>query len=158
MAKAGYAAVPGTTANSAAVALAAATAKTVLAIVGNAAFGIDVTGFELGFDGVTAGAVPVLIEICSSTQATAGTTTAGQAAQMYGRTIASGVTVNYNYTAEPTVLTVVKSFLLTPIGGSIIRDFPFGQTIDFAPSNAVCLRLTAPAAVNVRPELHFERL
>ena len=152
MAKAGYTASTG-----AAVALSAATAKTVLNVITPAQFGLDLVSFELAFDGVTATAVPVLVELCSSTQGAAGTSTAGTVNQVYGRSITAGFTTAYNYTAEPTTLTAIDSFLLTPVGGCIIRDFPLGQTYDIGVSAGLAMRLTAPAAVNCRATAKFER-
>ena len=152
MAKAGYTAATG-----AAVALAAATAKTVLSVVATSTFGVDLQKVRLSFDGVTASAVPVLVELCYSTFATAGTTTAGTVTQVYGRTVTAGFTTGYNYTAEPTVLTVIESFLVTPAGGTVLYDWPLGTTPDTAVNNGFCLRLTAPAIVNVRATLQFER-
>ena len=58
MAKAGY-----KVSTSAAVALSAATAKTCLMVISPAQFGIDLVGFTISFDGVTASAVPALWEI-----------------------------------------------------------------------------------------------
>ena len=152
MAKAGYTAATG-----AAVALAAATAKTVLSVVATSTFGVDLQKVRLSFDGVTASAVPVLVELCYSTFATAGTTTVGTVTQVYGRTVTAGFTTGYNYTAEPTVLTVIESFLVTPAGGTVLYDWPLGTTPDTAVNNGFCLRLTAPAIVNVRATLQFER-
>ena len=48
----------------AAVALSAATVKTILGIKSGATFGIQVVQFKVAFDGVTASAVPVLCELC----------------------------------------------------------------------------------------------
>jgi hypothetical protein len=152
MAKAGYSAATG-----AAVALVAATAKTVLAVTAPAQFGVDLKKLRVGFDGVTASAVPVLVELCYSTFATAGTSTAGTVNQTYGRTIVAGFTTAYNYTAEPTVLTPFDRWTLTPNGGLVIYDYPLGDTPDTAVSNGFALRLTAPAAVNVNATLWFER-
>lgn len=152
MAKAGY-----STASGAAVALVAATAKTVLNVIAPAQFGIDLKKFRVAFDGVTASAVPVLIELMLSTQATAGTSTAGTVNQVYGRTITAGFTSAYNYTAEPTVLSLIDSFLLDPNKGLVLYDFPLGDTPDSAVSNGIALRCTAPAAVNVRATMWFER-
>jgi len=152
MAKAGYSAATG-----AAVALAAATAKTILSVTAPAQFGVDLQKVRLAFDGVTASAVPVLVEICYSTFATAGTTTAGTVNQVYGRTVTAGFTTAYNYTAEPTALTVIESFLVTPAGGTVLYDWPLGTTPDTAVSNGFCLRLTAPAVVNARATFLFER-
>jgi hypothetical protein len=84
----------------AAVGLSAATAKTVLCVLCPAQFGIDLVGYEIGFDGVTASAVPVLVEICSSTAATNSTpgtaNTTGTVNQVSGRAITAGFTGFYN--------------------------------------------------------------
>ena len=58
MSKAGYSAT-----TTAAVALVAATAKSVLSVIAPAQFGVDLTKFRLGFDGVTASAVPVALTV-----------------------------------------------------------------------------------------------
>lgn len=153
MAKAGY-----MTATGAAVALTAATAKTVLNVIAPAQFGIDLKKFRVAFDGVTASAVPVLVEVCISTQATAGTSTAGTVTQIYGRSITAGFTAAYNYTAEPTALTVIETLpLLDPNKGLVMYDWPLGDSPDTAVSNGFCIRCTAPAAVNVRASMQFER-
>jgi hypothetical protein len=150
MAKAGYSAATG-----AAVSLSAATAKTVLSVIAPAQFGVDLIGYEVGFEGVTAADEPVLIELVSFT--TDGTGTSGTVVQNYGRSITAGFTTKYNYSAEPTTATVLKSFPLTPNGGLIIYDFPLGQSPDTAVSNLIGLRCTAPDAVSVRATLKFER-
>lgn len=152
MAKAGY-----STATGAAVALVAATAKTVLNVIAPAQFGVDLKKFRVAFDGVTASAVPVLVELMASTQATAGTSTAGTVNQIYGRAITAGFTSAYNYTAEPTVLSLIDSFLLDPNKGVVLYDFPLGDTPDNDVSRGICIRCTAPAAVNVRASMVFER-
>lgn len=150
--KAGYSA-----STEGAVALAAATAKSVLAVTAPAQFGCDLKKFRVGFDGVSASAVPVLIELCRSTFATAGTSTAATVDQVYGRAVTAGFTAAKNYTAEPTVLTPIEEFLLTPAGGLVFYDFPLGDTPDCDVSNGFVLRCNAPAAVNVRASMWFER-
>lgn len=152
MAKAGYSAAVG-----AAVALSAATAKTVLAVLAPAQFGVDLKKLRIGFDGVTASAVPVLVELCHLSGATAGTSTAGTVRQVYGRSITAGFTTAYNYTAEPTALTIIDRWTLTPNGGLVVYDFPLGDTPDSEVSAGFALRCNAPAAVNVNAALWFER-
>lgn len=155
MAKAGYSIVTG-----GAVALSAATAKSVLGVKAPSGNGIDLKKFKVGFDGVTASAVPVLVELCYATFATnsPGTnSTSVTPAQTYGRTITVGATAAKTWTTEPTALTVVQEWLLTPNGGLVMYDFPLGDTPDSAVSEGFVIRCNAPAAVNVRASLEFER-
>lgn len=153
MTKAGY-----TLQTAAAVALVAATAKSVLSVIAPAQFGVDLQKVRVSFDGVTASAVPVFCEICTSTQAGAGTSgTAVTVQQIYGRAITAGFTGGSNFSAEPTTLTAIDSFLLDPNKGLVIYDWGAGTTPDTAVSNAMVLRCTAPAAVNIRASMWFER-
>lgn len=152
MPKAGYTASTGGQ-----VALVAATAKSILAVIAPAQFGIDLRSVEIGFDGVTASNAPVLVEICSSTQAAAGTSTGGTVNQVYGRAITAGFTSQKNYSAEPTVLTTIDEFSLSPNAGLIIRDWPLGEGFDQDVSKAFIIRCTAPAGVNARATMKFER-
>lgn len=156
MAKARYSVSTG-----AAVALSAATAKTILCVLCPAQFGIDLMGYELAFDGVTASAVPVLVEICYSTAATNSTpgtnNTTATVNQISGRSIATGFTGFYNSTSEPTVLTPIDRFTMTPNGGTVLRDYQGPNTPDSAVSNGFVIRCTAPAVVNVNGTLFFER-
>jgi hypothetical protein len=154
MAKAGY-----SVATAAAVALAAATAKTVLSVIAPAQFGVDLKKVRVAFDGVTASAVPVLVEIMRSTQAGAGTSgTAVTVQQVYGPTITAGFTAGSNFSAEPTALTLIDTVpLLDPNKGIYSYDYPLGDTPDCAVSQAIVIRCTAPAIVNCRAIMHFER-
>jgi hypothetical protein len=150
MSKAGYTAEVG-----APVALSAGVAKTVLTVIAPAQFGVDLTKFRIGYDGVTASAVPVLVELVYFT--TDGTGTAGTVNQVYGRPIVAGFTTKYNYSADPTGATSLDRWTLTPNGGLVIYDFPLGTTPDTAVSNLLGLRCNAPAAVNVNATMWFER-
>lgn len=146
--------------STAAVALAAATAKSVIGVKSAADFGLDLIGFEVAFDGVTASATPVVIEVCYSTFASNGpgtNSTSRTPAQMYGRTIAHGVTAASNWTTEPTALTVLERHLLTPNGGYEPRYFSLGQTPDSAVGEGFVIRITAPAIVNAEATLFWER-
>lgn len=148
----------------AAVALAAAAAKTVLNLIAPATFGLELIEYSVGFDGVTGAAAPVLVEICQSTQVGAGTPAASPPTpvQYAGRPIAHGITTGHAYTAEPTVLTVVDQILVDPYKGLFVFPFPAGDETESDTSGgtikALCLRCTAPAIVNVRAEMRFRRL
>ena len=143
-----------------AVALAAGVAKSILGVRSHANFGLSLTHAEVGFDGVTASAVPVLVELCYATFATnpPGTaSTSVTAAQEYGRVLAVGATAAKTWTTEPTALTVLVERLLTPNGGLVIYDWPLGREPDCALAEGWVLRCTAPAIVNVRATLKFRR-
>lgn len=143
-----------------AVALAAATAKSVWGVSGTSGFGVDLQKLRIGFDGVTASAVPVLVELCYATFATnaPGTnSTSATVTQTLGRTITPGFTAAKNWTTEPTVLTVLDDWLLTPAGGLVLYDWPLGTSPDSAVSQGFVVRCTAPAIVNVRVSGHFGR-
>lgn len=155
MAKAGY-----TTSTEGAVALSAATAKSILGVAAPAQFGVDLKKFRLAFDGTTASAVPVLVELCRATfasNAPATNSTSTTVDQVYGRAITAGFTAAKSWSAEPTVLTPIDEWLLTPNGGAVFYDFPLGDTPDCDVSNGFVIRCNAPAAVNVRGTLWFER-
>ncbi|WP_433234014.1 hypothetical protein [Actinomadura nitritigenes] len=155
MAKAGYSAVTG-----GAIALTGGTAKTVLGLKGHANFGLDLKKVRIGFDGVTATNVPVLVELgyCTWASNSPGTnSTSVTPAQIYGRATAVGATAGKNWTTEPTAITTVEEWLLTPAGGLVLYDFPLGDTPDSAVSEGFVLRCNAPAGVNVRAGLQFER-
>jgi hypothetical protein len=140
-----------------AVPLVAATAKSVLGVVATANFGCVLKKYRIAFDGVTASAIPVYVEICNCTFAGAGTATAETVWQVYGKGITAGFTVFRNYSAEPTVVSPLDTFTLTPNGGTVIYDYPLGDCPDVGVSNGFVIRCTAPAAVNMRGSLWFER-
>jgi hypothetical protein len=156
MAKAGY-----QSSTEADVALVATTAKSVLGVNAPAQFGVDLRGFEIAFDGVTNTDKPVLIEICQCTFATnpPGTaSTSNTVQQVYGRAVTAGFVSAYNWTTEPTVITVVKTLRVTPNGGTYDYDWPLGETLDNAVSTGFAIRCTAPTSgVNVRSTLRYER-
>lgn len=152
--KCGYSAVTG-----GAVALAAATAKTVLGLKAHANFGLDLKKAAVSFDGVSATAIPVLVELCYCTWATnsPGTnSTSVTPLQTYGRVVAVGATAGKTWTTEPTVLTVLKELLIPPTSG-VMYDIPLGDTWDCALSEGFAIRLTAPAIVSARATMDFER-
>lgn len=158
MGAAGYNVITG-----AAVALAAGTAKTIVGVNATANFGAVLKKYRISFDGVTASAVPVYVEICNCTFATNppnGTVnTLETVFQTYGKGITAGFVGARAWTAgnEPTVVTPMDAFLLTPNGGTVIYDYPLGDCPDLGVSTGFLIRCTAPAIVNARGALLFER-
>ena len=156
MSAVGYSAVTG-----GAVALTGGTAKTVLGIKAHANSGLQVKGFSVAFDGVTASAVPALIEFCYCTWATNSPGTASTSVtplQLYGRVLTVGFTAGKTWTTEPTTLTVLKELLLTPNGGLFVFQYPLGTEPDCALAEGFALRINAPANVNVRATMDVERI
>ena len=111
MAKAGYSVGTGATA------IASGTsAKTILAVLAPAQFGVDLKKFRISFDGTSATAVPVVVELMYSTFATNSTPGTGNTnrtsniTQVYGRSITTGFSAFSASTSEPTVLTPIDSW------------------------------------------------
>jgi hypothetical protein len=152
---------------SAVVALTAATARTTLMVITPAQFGGCLRKVRIGFDGVTASAVPVFWEIVRSTNATnstpgtGNTTETANIVQYKGRAITTGFTAFSASTSEPTVLTRLDGNWLTPAGGLLVYDFSLGDEFECDVSAGLGVRLTTPTgapAVNARVAAHFERL
>jgi len=144
-----------------AVALVAATAKTIIGAKAHANSGLQLKGWEVAFDGVTASAVPVLVEICYCTWATnsPGTnSTSTTPRQKYGRALTAGFTSGKTWTTEPTALTVMKELLLSPNGGVIAFQYPLGTEPDCALAEGFAIRCNAPANVSVRATMDLERV
>lgn len=142
-------------------ALVAATAKTALNVIAGANDGPVITELSVTFDGVSASAVPVLVELCSSTQGAAGTSTAFTPLQIRGGDVrTASCTAGVNYTAEPTTLVVLKHWYVPPTSGLIIQH-PLGREVEGLVTAATArkglvLRLTAPAAVNYKVFVEYE--
>lgn len=144
-----------------AVALVAATVKTVLGVKAHANSGLQLKAFTLAFDGVTASAVPVLIELCYATFATNSPDTNSTSVtprQKYGRALTAGFTAAKNWTAEPTALTPIKEWFISAYMGTWEKEYPLGTEPDTALAEGLVLRLTAPAVVNVRATMDCERI
>lgn len=143
-----------------AVALAAATAKTIVGAKAHANSGLLLTAVRFGFDGVTASAVPVLIELCYCTfgaNAPGTNSTSTTPKQVSGRPLTAGFTSGKTWTTEPTTITVLEEMLLTPNGGALWYDFPLSTEFDTALGEGFGLRMTAPAIVNARAVLAVSR-
>lgn len=149
-----------------AIALAAATAKTLMYVNTAAASDMSVTEICVGFDGVTASAVPALVETVYGTAASNSTPGTGSTTftPLQGRgwpPMAAAATAANTCTSEPTVLVSHRQYLLSPNGGLLVMQFPLGREptglITAATSGKqIGIRVTAPAIVNARGYLEFE--
>lgn len=143
-----------------ATALVGGTAKTLVNLISGTTVSPIVVEMSMSFDGVTASAVPVLVELGYSTQATAGTPgTSPTPTLIRGRGTAVS-TAAESYSAEPTALTAFKQWLLTPNGGLLVIQFPLGREaqpdLSGGTNKAIFLRGNAPANVNARAYLELE--
>jgi len=143
-----------------ATALVAATAKTLVNLISGANRVPLLTEFSVGFDGVTASAVPVLVEVGFCTQATAGTPGTSPTPALIRGKGASQSTAGVDYSAEPTVITPNKHWLVTPNGGLLVIQSPLGREAEAdlsgGTNKAHVLRCNAPANVNARAYMEYE--
>jgi hypothetical protein len=144
------------------VALAAATAKSVLGIRAGSTFGLDLAMWSIAFDasGSTAPTnEPILVELCRATFASnaPGTNSTSETPeQLSGRVTAHGMTAASNWTTEPTVLSVLDEFLCH--GQQGFKEFMgLGQEFDTDLNHGFVIRVTSPAVVNCRPSLRVYR-
>lgn len=139
------------------VALSAATAKTVLSYIAASAVPFRIIEFSISFDGTSATAEPVTVELCNSTQAGAGSGSSSVTPLQSG---GSAATVRgagaRNYSGEPTTLTTLKRWLVHPQTGFTLQS-PLGrETEQNVTADALCLRVTAPATVNCQAYMEVE--
>jgi hypothetical protein len=144
-----------------AVALVASATKSVLGVLAPAQFGCDLKKFRVSMDQTTA-MLGVDCEICACTFATnpPGTnSTTVTVTQTYGRAITAGFTAAKNWTAEPTVITVLDEFYVDPDKGAVLYDYPLGDTPDNDVSKGFCIRAVTQATTtpNLRASFWFER-
>lgn len=142
-------------ASTADIALSAATAKTVMAVTGVANKLVRLISFEVSFDGTTAGNEGVVVELCKNTQAGAGTNTDRTPIQIRGQTRTADGDIKENYTAEPTVLTPIKVYIIHPQTGIGVR-FDLGREPATIGATGFAIRCTAPNAVNCRASVEWE--
>lgn len=146
------------------VALAGATAKTVLNLIASTTITAQLIELAVSFDGTTPTNTPVLVQLLKSTQAGAGTGTAVTMIQSRnlgntsGGGAAAALTATAAYSAEPTVFSPLKSWLVSPTSGLLVQ-FPLGREpeVPLTAANAfgLAIRCNAPQAVNVRAYMEF---
>lgn len=158
MAKSGYVITTST-----AISLSANTARSVLGVKSGATtanHGVDLRKFRVSFAGTSASDEPVLVDLCACTFATNGPGTQSDSVtvrQAYGRLASTGFSAAEAWDAEPTVITVLESFLLTPNGGTLFYDWPLGEGPDSALGEGFVLRCEADDAVDLYASMWFER-
>lgn len=141
----------------AAESLTATVAKSILAVIAGTTRRFKIFMAQISGSSVTASDAPVLIELCRSTQAGAGTSTSVTPGLLDPGETPSICTAARTYTAEPTVLTMLDCWRVSPIGNSYLWELPPGREYGFAISTSAVLRVTAPQnQSNFTATLKFE--
>jgi tripartite-type tricarboxylate transporter receptor subunit TctC len=140
------------------IALAAATAKTVLVVKASAVSVVTVVEWSIEFDGVTAANIPVKCEIRNDASA-GGTTTAQTVVSCRPGQPTANATAGVNATVEPTYGGGPPAALhrITPTGLVIVQE-PLGREFVAAAgaSSWITFRLTAAQVVNATLTVKFE--
>jgi hypothetical protein len=140
--------------NSTAVALVAATVKTVIAVLGSATDTISLKRVRVSFASVTATDVPALVEVgIISTLGTVGTSFTP--VEVVGSTLVSSSTAGYNHSAEPTYNRIFESSYVPVYNGLYDIFFPLGEEPACDPSQGFGVRVTAPQAQSCYASLWY---
>lgn len=139
---------------SVAVATVAATAKTVVGVIGSANDTISLKRWRVTFSSVTSTDVPALVEVGITTAAgTVGTSYTP--AQVSGSPLASSTAAGYNYSAEPTYNRIVESLYVPVNNGVYEYSYSLGEEPMCAISQGFAIRITSPQAQSVHANLWF---
>lgn len=139
------------------IALAAATAKTVLEIATPSTTTMMPIAWWVEFDGVTAANTPVKVEIGRFSAAVTTATTITPSKLAYGgNSIASQCTVKHTTTTEGAgTATDVEIHRVSPTSGLYVQE-PLGREMSFGASQFLRIRCTAAQIVNVTVGIKWE--
>lgn len=139
---------------STAVALVAATAKSVISVLGSSTDTIGLKRVRVSFASVTATDVPALVEVGIITAiGTVGT--AFTPVQTVGSSLASSCSAGYNNSAEPTYNRVFEA-LYVPVNNGVYECYyPLGEEPQCDPSQGFAIRVTAPQAQSCFASLYY---
>ncbi|MGV1048219.1 MAG: hypothetical protein ACOYD4_06820 [Solirubrobacterales bacterium] len=140
-------------AQTAEVALSAATVKTVMQVIAPTNQRLKLTEWSVSFDGISPTAEPVQVELLRQT--TAGTVTGLTPVKRSAGSETLQATASHTATAEPTAGDVLEAIEVHPQGG-YAKVFPLGREIEVPGGTRIGIRCTAPATVNVRAVMAWE--
>lgn len=136
------------------IALTAATVKTVVQLVAPANHRMKLKRWKVSFDGVSATAEPVQVELLRQT--TAGTMSALTPVKKddsLAETLQA--TAQHTATAEPTAGDILENVEVHPQSGYELI-YPDGWEVIVGGGDRLGIRCTAPAGVNVRALMEYE--
>ena len=134
------------------VALAAATAKTIVQLIAPTNYSLKIKEWGVYFDGISTTAEPVQVRLLKQT--TAGTMSSLTPALRKGSAAVQS-TAQHTATVEPTAAAVMAVREVHPQSG-YQEKFAFGDEIELLSAERIGIECTAPAIVNVRGEIVFE--
>ena len=141
----------------AAISLSAGVAKTVLAITTPSTRRVRLVAAQFGFNSVTSSDTSVLVQLVRSDGTSAGTSTSVTPVALDPAEPAALCTSARDYSAEPTVLTVIDELRVTPVGGTIILPYDFLAQAVAPVSRVIGIRMNcAQAQTGVRGSLTFD--
>lgn len=136
------------------VATVAATAKSVLVVLGAATDTISLKRWRISFNSVTATDAPALVEVGIITAiGTVGT--AFTPVQMTGSTLASSASAGYNNSGEPTYNRIFESLYVPVQQGIYEYSYVLGEEPQCDPSQGFGIRVTSPQAQSVYALLQY---
>ena len=143
-----------------AIALAAATAKSVVGVKAAANVCFRLTEVAVSFDGATSTAVPPICEFMQSTFGAnspgTNSTSVTPAKRDTGRAETVQATAARNWTTEPTTLTLQRPIYVGAFNGLYHVIYPFASPFIVIGGQGAVLRLTAAAIVNASGHLSGE--
>lgn len=137
-------------------ALTAATAKTLITLIGATAVKARIVELGIAFDSTSSSAEPVRVRLVRATADGTGTAATVKAWDPDNPT--ASATSKYNYSAEPTKESqALCEWQVHPQAGIVVQ-YPLGRepVLDNATTSILCLEATAPAAVNSSAYLVWE--
>lgn len=140
-------------AQTAEVALTAATAKTVIQLVAPTNQRLKLKRWGVFFDGITSGDAPVQVRLLRQT--TAGTMSSLTPVKQVAGSETVQATAQHTATAEPTAGDVLDAAEVHPQSGYEVI-IPFDMPIEIPGGGRIGVECTAPNAVNVRAKLVFD--
>jgi len=140
-------------AQTAEIALAAATAKTLIQLVAASNRMVKVTGWAVFFDGTSATAEPVQIEVMRQTSAGTMSSLTPVKTGAYSDTLQTSA--QHSASSEPSASDVVAIAECHPQAG-YEKVLPPDQYIWMAGGTRLGIKVTAPAIVNARAVIYFE--
>jgi hypothetical protein len=138
-------------------ALAAATAETLVGVLGATTVKARLVEWGVSFDGVTATDAPVVVELYQIT--TSGTSTGATEAKWDRSGPTAQCTGFHSFTVEPTKGDRIACYEIHPQGGGIVMQYPLGREpviSDASTSQGIGIVVTSPAVCNALAYMVWE--